>query len=69
MSKKDDNHILAVIPCYKEEYTIGSIVLKTKRYVDEVLIIDDGSVDDTSMIAKEAGATVISHKINNGKSY
>lgn len=68
MSKAEDKKTLAVIPCYNEEITIGSIVLKTKRYVDKVLVIDDGSNDDTSIIAQEAGATVISHKTNKGKS-
>ncbi|MCK5258596.1 MAG: glycosyltransferase family 2 protein [Thermoplasmatales archaeon] len=58
---------LAIIPCYNEETTIGSIILKTKRYVDKVLVIDDGSIDETAKIAKDAGATVISHKINRGK--
>jgi len=59
---------LAIIPCCNEEITIGSIVLKAKQYVDEVLVVDDGSVDDTVKIAHEAGATVISHKKNLGKS-
>jgi glycosyltransferase involved in cell wall biosynthesis len=36
--------------------------------VKEVLVVDDGSIDDTAKIAKEAGAIVISHKMNKGKS-
>jgi len=59
---------LAVIPCYNEEITIGSLVLKTKRYVDQVLVVDDGSCDDTASIAKQSGAEVLSHKKNLGKS-
>ena len=59
---------LAVIPCYNEEVTIGSVVLKTKQHVDRVLVVDDGSIDDTVNIAKQAGAAVISHKGNRGKS-
>ena len=61
-------HTLALVPCYNEEATIGSIVLKSKRYVDEVLVVDDGSADDTAKIAMDAGAVVISHKTNCGKS-
>ena len=59
---------VALIPCYNEESTIGSVVLKTKKYVNIVLVIDDGSNDDTVEIAKSAGAKVISHEKNKGKS-
>ncbi len=62
------NRTLAVIPCFDEEETVGSVVLKTRQYVDEVLVIDDGSSDQTTKIAREAGATVLSHKMNLGKS-
>jgi len=59
---------LAIIPCYNEEKTIGSVIKKTKTHVDEVLVIDDGSVDNTSKIAKAAGARVITNVVNKGKS-
>ncbi len=67
MLKHSRKRTLAIIPCRNEEATIGSVVLKTKRFVNEVLVVDDGSDDDTKKIAKEAGATVISHKKNRGK--
>ncbi|MFA5102299.1 MAG: glycosyltransferase family 2 protein [Candidatus Thermoplasmatota archaeon] len=67
MRKQTLKRTLAVIPCCNEEATIGSVVLKTKRFVNEVLVIDDGSSDETKRIAKEAGANVISHKKNRGK--
>jgi len=44
------------------------MVLKAKRYVDAVLVVDDGSNDNTAEIARDAGAIVISHKENKGKS-
>ncbi len=58
---------LALIPCYNEASTIGSMVIKSRRYVTEVLVVDDGSVDDTAKVARDAGAVVISHKTNCGK--
>jgi len=64
-----DKATLAVIPCYNEEATIGSVVLKVKNHVDKVLVIDDGSIDDTAKIAKAAGAHVIFNKKNCGKSF
>ena len=67
MRKTSQKRTIAVIPCCNEESTIGSVVLKTKRFVNEVLVIDDGSSDETKKIAKEAGAIVISHRKNRGK--
>lgn len=42
--------------------------MKAKRFADTVLVVDDGSSDSTAEIAKDAGAVVITHKINRGKS-
>ena len=67
MKESKNDRVLAIIPCYNEEATIASLILKTKRYVDDVLIIDDGSTDETVDIAKEVGALVVSHKKNRGK--
>jgi glycosyltransferase involved in cell wall biosynthesis len=67
MKKKSTHDTIAIIPCYNEERSIGSVILKTKRFVNEVLVVDDGSSDETKRIAKEAGASVISHKKNRGK--
>jgi len=67
MKKKSTQNTIAIIPCYNEERSIGSVILKTKRFVNEVLVVDDGSSDETKRIAKEAGASVISHKKNRGK--
>lgn len=68
MTQNNGKRCIAIIPCYNEEVTIGSVILKAKKHVDEVLVIDDGSSDDTVKIAKDAGAVVISHNKNLGKS-
>jgi glycosyltransferase involved in cell wall biosynthesis len=67
MRKNNNKRSLAVIPCRNEESMIGSVILKTKRFVNDVLVIDDGSTDETKKVAKDAGAVVISHKKNKGK--
>jgi len=63
---KDKPKIIAAIPCFDEERCIGSVVVKTKKYVDEVIVVDDGSTDATAEIAAGAGATVHQHGQNRG---
>ncbi|MGQ9628028.1 MAG: glycosyltransferase family 2 protein [Anaerolineae bacterium] len=58
---------LAGIPAYNEARYVGSIVLQAKQYVDEVIVLDDGSTDNTALVAELAGATVIRHPQNRGK--
>ena len=59
--------ITAIIPAYNEEKTIGSVVLGTQQHVSRVIVVDDGSSDQTSQIARLAGAEVIVHPVNQGK--
>jgi len=59
--------IVACIPAYNEEKSIGLIVRKTLFHVDKVIVCDDGSIDNTAMEAKSSGAYVIKHDKNKGK--
>lgn len=63
-AEKDET--FAAIPAYNEESTIESVVNGVQRHVDDVLVIDDGSTDDTVANAERAGATVIEHETNRG---
>ncbi len=58
--------IVAIIPAYNEERTISEVIKSTKKYVDEVIVIDDGSKDKTSEMSKFANF-VATHPINMGK--
>lgn len=58
---------IAIVPAYNEEKRIGSVVRDLFDHVDEVVVVDDASKDGTAVLAKEAGATVIRHKINRGQ--
>jgi len=58
--------IIAAIPCLNEEKFIGEIVSKTRVFVDKVVVIDDGSSDNTCKAARAAGAEVIRHKRRQG---
>lgn len=57
---------IVAMPAYNEAKYIGSLVLQAKQYASEVIVIDDGSVDQTSVVAELAGAVVIKHKENRG---
>ena len=51
--------IKLIIPAKDEEGAIGSVVASVIDYVDHVVVADNGSTDNTAMIAREAGATVV----------
>src|SRR5213078_1751746 len=62
-----DSKILVAIPAFNEGPTIGSVVLKARQFANEVVVVDDGSSDDTAETAALAGAHVIQHARNLGK--
>lgn len=58
--------VIAAIPCFNTEASIADVVSRARKYVDRVVVIDDGSRDSTDEMSKAAGATVIHHGINRG---
>lgn len=58
---------ICVIPAYNEEEKIKTVVKDALPYVDQVLVVDDGSKDQTAFFAKQAGAKVLQHIINRGQ--
>jgi glycosyltransferase involved in cell wall biosynthesis len=61
------SRILVGIPAYNEENTIAKVIVNTKAYADVIIVADDGSTDDTKLIAESLGARVIRHTTNRGK--
>ena len=59
--------IIALIPAYNEATRVGKVVAEARQHVDEVVVIDDGSADDTTAVAERAGAKVLRHEQNRGK--
>ena len=64
--KVEKPFVVACIPAFNEENTIGRVVLQAKKYVDRVLVCDDGSQDLTGEIAGGLGAAVVRHERNKG---
>ena len=62
-----DMSTLVCIPAFNEEHFIGKVVKNCLKYADQVVVCDDGSVDNTYEIADAAGANVIRHEKNCGK--
>jgi glycosyltransferase involved in cell wall biosynthesis len=59
--------IAVILLAYNQEASIGSIILRTKKYSNRVVVVDDASFDDTAYIAKMAGADLIRNPVNLGE--
>lgn len=58
--------VSAVIPAYNEAARIGETVRRAAKFVDEVIVVDDGSSDGTAEAAQAAGARVVRQPTNRG---
>jgi glycosyltransferase involved in cell wall biosynthesis len=59
--------IICVIPAWNEEKNIAKVIAGVRPFVDEIVVIDDGSQDNTALAAEAAGATTFRHPINRGQ--
>ena len=61
--------VSVIIPAYNEEETVAKVVevIKKVSFVDEIVVVNDGSSDNTEGEALKAGAKVINHEVNKGK--
>ena len=58
---------IALIPAYNEAARVGEVVAVARHHVDEVVVVDDGSTDETVAAAEKTGAKVLRHSQNRGK--
>ena len=61
------SHVTVLIPAYNEDEYISEVVKGALKIVPRVLVVDDGSSDQTVPVAESAGAEVICHPVNQGK--
>lgn len=59
--------VFVVISAYNEEKHIASVVSEVRKYIPDVIVVDDCSRDATSELARQSGAIVVRHRINLGK--
>lgn len=60
------SNVAAVIPCFNSEKTISVVVSDVQKYLDNVIVVDDGSQDKSAQEAKRAGAKVVLLNKNSG---
>lgn len=63
----DVNDLCAIIPAYNEERTIGRVVSSVRDRGIDVIVVDDGSSDNTAGCARENGALLLKNERNEGK--
>lgn len=65
------NKICAIIPSYNVEQTIAEVIARVNQFIpfNDIIVIDDGSGDQTAKIAGQFGVIVIQNKTNHGKGF
>ena len=66
MTMNNIKRSICVIPAYNEEATIASVIKQSLQYVDDVLVVNDASTDNTLNIVQQTGAIVFSNETNLG---
>ena len=66
-TKIKDQYIWVIVPALNEAAHIGTVLAKTKKITPQIIVVDDGSRDQTSQIAYKYTAYVLTHKVNLGK--
>lgn len=56
--------VAAIVPCFNEANCISQVVNDLQGRVDKIVVVDDGSGDESYNLAGAAGATVLRHAIN-----
>lgn len=67
MEQNAPHNVFAIIPAYNEAQRIAPVIQRTLPYVSRVVVVNDGSKDETARVSREAGAVVVDQPHNQGK--
>ncbi|HLD43219.1 MAG TPA: glycosyltransferase family 2 protein [Candidatus Nanoarchaeia archaeon] len=56
-----------IIPAYNEAKHLGDVIARTKKFCKDIIVVDDGSRDETSAVCRAANVVVLAHIVNLGK--
>jgi glycosyltransferase involved in cell wall biosynthesis len=59
--------VCAIIPAFNEETDLAEVIFETKKHVNSVIVVDDGSYDNTAKIAEKEADYFFKHSVNGGK--
>jgi hypothetical protein len=65
-SEVSRHRIVIGIPAYNEVHSISEVERKARKFTDKVIVVDDGSTDNTAFAAEAAGGLVLRHKVRSG---
>jgi len=66
LNGKAKQRVSVIIPAYNEAMSIRSVISDCKAFGDEIIVVDDGSTDDTTEIAEKSGAVAVRNEKNLG---
>ncbi|NCS90377.1 MAG: glycosyltransferase family 2 protein [Ignavibacteria bacterium] len=55
----DDKEIVVIIPAFNEEESLPKVIADIPKFVDEIIVVNNGSIDKTADVAMKSGATVL----------
>lgn len=63
----ENSDVWVVVPAFNESTAIGAVISDLRHFASNIVVVDDGSIDETAAAAEAAGARVLRHVVNRGQ--